>query len=87
MFNLEKFAEQVLPKDPTDANAKLAEAIEKLNENVGDLQKKIEDIKPTEPEPEPDDPKEPDGSEPAPKEEHIIERKKSCLTSIRFTPS
>jgi hypothetical protein len=68
MFKLDKFAEQVLPKDPTDANMKLAEAIEKLNENVGDLQKKIEDIKPTEPDPEPGEPREPDPDPNTPKE-------------------
>lgn len=68
MFKLEKFAEQVLPKDPNDTNAKLAEAIEKLNENVGDLQKKIEDIKPSEPDPEPGEPREPDPDPNTPKE-------------------
>ena len=65
MFNLQKFADQVLPKDPNDDTRKLTEAIEKLNDTVATMQKEIEEIKPKEQD-NPAAPVEPDT--PGPKE-------------------
>jgi hypothetical protein len=65
MFNLQKFADQVLPKDPNSDTKKLTEAIEKLNDTVATMQKEIEEIKPKEQD-NPDVPVEPDT--PGPKE-------------------
>lgn len=68
MFKLEKFAEIVLPKDPNDDTKKLTEAITNLSEHVDDLQKKIDEIKPTETDPDPVNPVEPDPDPADPKE-------------------
>lgn len=65
MFNLQKFADQVLPKDPNDDTKKLTEAIEKLNDTVATMQKEIEEIKPKEQD-NPDGPEEKE--QPGPKE-------------------
>ena len=52
MFKLEKFAEIVLPNQAPDPPLQLKESIDKLNDQVSDLQTELSKIKPSEAQPD-----------------------------------
>lgn len=62
MFKLEKFAEIVLPNQAPDPTLQLKESIDKLNDQVSDLQSELSKIKPSE---APSDPVPAEGSGPS----------------------